>query len=366
MPRTACTLALALTLARASTAGAGTVVVHSGESIQAAVDAAPAGTTIRVEPGTYHEAGDTRAVTVTEEGIRLVGAARPGRPVVLEQSGTQTQGIWVSPADSLAPADVELPPCGVSGMRLVGFQLSGFTVRGFDGFGVYLACVDRFRLERNETHANLTYAMFPVRSSQGRLTRNKASGTHSDACLYTGQDEKILVDHNEATDCEIGLQIENCRHVTMTHNRAVGNTAGMIVDVIDGRQAKIASDNRVTHNELRDNNRPNSAPPEAETSRILPGIGLVLDGADRTLVADNRIAGNHLAGVTLVNFCLGESEACMNPLLDIDPYPDMNRFVGNQFEGNKTDVIYIPGKGQGNCFAHNRPKSVDAQLPPCR
>ena len=69
--------------------------------------------------------------------------------------------------------------------------------------------------------------------------------------------------------------------------------------------------------------------------------------------------------MTLVSFCLGESEACMHPL-DIDPYPDMNRFVGNQFEGNKTDVIYIPGNGQGNCFAHNRPKSDDAQLPPCR
>ena len=82
----------------------------------------------------------------------------------------------------------------------------------------------------------------------------------------------------------------------MTHNRAVGNTAGIIVDVIDGRQAKIASDNAVTHNEIRDNNRPNSAPPEAETSRILPGIGLVLDGADRTLVAGNLIAGNDLTG----------------------------------------------------------------------
>ena len=365
MPRAACTLALALTLAGGSTAGAKTVVVHSGESIQLAIDAAPAGATIRVEPGTYHEAGDTRAVTVTKAGIRLVGAARKGQPVVLEQSGTQTQGIWVSPADSLTPADVELPPCGVSGLRLAGFQLSGFTVRGFDGFGVYLACVDGFRLQRNETHANLTYAMFPVRSSQGRITRNKASGTHSDACLYTGQDEKILVDHNEATDCEIGLQIENCQHVRMTHNLAVGNTAGIIVDVIDGRQAKIASDNAVTHNEIRDNNRPNSAPPEAETSRILPGIGLVLDGADRTLVAGNLIAGNDLTGIAFVPFCLGDPEACMHPL-DIDPNPDMNRIVGNRFEGNKTDVIYIPGNGQGNCFAHNRPKSDDAQLPPCR
>src|SRR5436309_5767317 len=141
MPRTACTLALALTLARASTAGAKTVVVHSGESIQAALDAAPAGTTIRVEPGTYHEAGDTRAVTVTKDGIRLVAAARPGRPVVLEQSGTQTQGIWVSPTDSLTPADLELPPCGVSGVRLAALQLSGVAVLGFHGSAAELHCV---------------------------------------------------------------------------------------------------------------------------------------------------------------------------------------------------------------------------------
>src|SRR3989442_15029815 len=79
MPRAARTLALALTLAGGSTAGARTVVVHSGGSIQAAIDAAPAGTTIRVEPGTYHEAGDSRAITATKDRIRPVRAAPPGR-----------------------------------------------------------------------------------------------------------------------------------------------------------------------------------------------------------------------------------------------------------------------------------------------
>src|SRR3989454_5215494 len=138
MPRAARTLALALALAGGSTAAAKTVVVHSGKSIQAAIDAAPAGTTIRVEPGTYHETGDTRAITVTKAGIRLIGAARRKHPVVLEQSGTQTQGIWVSPADSLAPADVELPPCGVSGSRLARFHLSGFTLPRFPGLRVPL------------------------------------------------------------------------------------------------------------------------------------------------------------------------------------------------------------------------------------
>ena len=89
----------------------------------------------------------------------------------------------------------------------------------------------------------------------------------------------------------------------------------------------------------------------------------MLDGADRTLVSDNLFAGHDLTGITLVDFCLGEPEACMHPL-DIDPSPDMNRIVGNRFEGNKTDVIYIPGNGQGNCFAHNRPKRCAAAALP--
>jgi nitrous oxidase accessory protein NosD len=367
MQRTSWGIALVLALTAAGTAGARTIVVHAGESIQATVDAAPAGATIRVEPGVYHETGSARAVTITKAGIHLIAAARPGRPVVIEQAGTQTQGIWVSPGDSLAPEDVELPPCGVSGQRLARFQLSGFTVRGFEGFGVYLACVDGFRIEGNEVHANLTYAVFPVRSSHGRMTRNKASGTRSDACLYTGQDERILVDHNEATDCLIGLQIENSVHVRMTHNVSTGNTAGMIVDVIDGRQTTVESDNFVTDNVFRDNNRPNTAPPGLETAGLPRGMGLIVVGADRTLIARNLIAGSAFAGLSFTGFCISAPGACAHPL-DINPTPEMNRIVDNRFEGNANDVIYLPLGGKGNCFAHNRPKTLKtagAPLPVC-
>jgi hypothetical protein len=73
--------ALMFVLATAPLARATTIVVRPSDSIQAAIDAAPAGATIRVEPGTYHEPGVTRALTVTKDGIRLIGAARPGRPV---------------------------------------------------------------------------------------------------------------------------------------------------------------------------------------------------------------------------------------------------------------------------------------------
>jgi nitrous oxidase accessory protein NosD len=351
----------------ASTATAGTIVVHSGESIQAAIDAAPPGWRILVESGTYHEPGAVRALTITKNGITLAAAPGAQGLVVLEQSGTQTQGVWVSPADSLAPADVELPPCGANGERLTGFRLSGFTVEGFAGFGVYLACVDRFNIRNNIARRNLTYAIFPVRSAHGRMSHNDASGTHDDACLYVGQDETILVDHNHASDCLIGLQIENSRHVRMQDNMSVGNTTGMIVDVVNGRQATIAANNAITRNVLQDNNRPNTAAPALDTSRLPPGIGLVVNGADRTLVAHNTIAGNTLAGMTLESFCLGEPTLCMGRL-DIDPTPDKNRFVQNAFQNNGTDVIYLPGGGQGNCFRKNNPSVLHVlggPLPVC-
>jgi len=150
----------------------------------------------------------------------------------------------------------------------------------------------------------------------------------------------------------------------MRDNQAVGNTAGIIIDVIDQRQTRVEADNSVTGNLVQDNNRPNTAPPDEETSAILPGIGIILDGADRTLVARNRIEGNKLTGLTLVDFCTGRPEACANPALEIDPRPDGNRVIDNRFAGNAIDVIYLPGGGEGNCFARNKPAELNVLFGP--
>jgi len=351
-----------------TSAASGAVVVHPGESIQAAIDAAPPGATIVVEPGVYHEAGATRALTIAKNGIHLIGRARPGKPVVLEQAGTQEHGVWVSPTDTLDSTDAEEPPCGPSGARLDGFVLRGFTVQGFAGFGVYLACVDHFELRGNTARDDGEYSLFPVRSSHGRMTDNAASGTVSDSCIYVGQDDDIVVEHNRATDCQIGLQIENSTHVRFSSNVAENNTAGMIVDVLNGRQVKEMADNVVSRNVLRDNNRPNSAPPDSDTHDLQPGIGLVVDGADRTKVVRNTITGNTLAGVTLVSFCVDRPAACAGPL-DIDPYPDGNRFQRNRFDGNGVDFLVFAEQGTGNCARGNRPKEltvVGGTLPVCR
>ena len=65
--------------------GSSSITVHSGESIQAAVAAAPAHSTVFVEPGVYHESpAAANAITLSKDGVEIVGRSTPGHPVVLE------------------------------------------------------------------------------------------------------------------------------------------------------------------------------------------------------------------------------------------------------------------------------------------
>lgn len=343
------------------------IVVHNGESIQAAIDAAPPGATIVVKPGVYQGTSAARALTITKDGIHLIGAARRNHPVILLQAGTQTHGIWVSPADSTDPGEPELPPCGMMNEQLHGFSLQGFTIQGFPGFGVYLACVDHFAIRHNTAVANQTYAIFPVRSSHGRMAGNHASGTTNDACIYVGQDDSVDVHGNFATDCIIGFEIENSHRVRMVGNVSVNNTAGMLIDVVGNREVTDISDNVVARNIVENNNRPNTAAPDEDTSQITPGIGLILEGADNTRLTRNQFNYNRLAGMTLVSPCVVDPPFCTPPI-DFDPNPDGNRVTKNSFQGNGTDVIFLPGGGQNNCFAKNTPATltqIGGPLPAC-
>jgi hypothetical protein len=127
-------LMLPLTLYAGTAAEARTLTVHTGESIAAAIGHARPGDRIEVLPGIYHEGGpgDLNAVTITTDHVDLIGLSRPGHPVVLENAGAQSFGIWVSPPESagaIPEADNERPPCATAGSTIHGFSIRGFTLR---------------------------------------------------------------------------------------------------------------------------------------------------------------------------------------------------------------------------------------------
>lgn len=349
--------------------GSTTITVHSGESIQAAIDAAPANTTIFVEPGVYHEsATQETALTVSKNGIALI--ATIAKAVVLENAGGQMNGIWVSPTDSLHPSDGEHPPCGDNGNTLNGFTLQGFTVRGFAEYGVYLACVDGFTLTQNLADGNQVYGLFPVRSHNGTLSANEAQNTPLDSALYVGQSDHVVLTNNSAHDSVQGLEVENSSEITVTGNDIFDNTAGIIADIMPGLQKKDQTGVVISGNTVHDNNRPNTNGPDTSTASTPQGTGIVILGGSMVTVQNNTVTNNGFTGILVAGFCSGPSSSaqqCTN--LDIDPNPEQARIVNNTLSGNGLGTsnpilarlaadLFWDKSGQGNCWGGNTPNAT--------
>ena len=375
---------LAAALACPSLALARRRAVRPGQSIRAALQAARAGDRIEVPPGVYHEggSGDLNALTVTADGIQLVGLPQPGSPVVLENSGNQSYGIWVSPADSAGAAaqtNGERPPCATSGARLRGFSLSGFTVRGFSEDGVHLACVDGFSLTENTSDGNEVYGLFPILSTRGVLDGNLVLRTGKDAAVYVGQSDDVVISDNEVHDSLLGIEVQNSRHCTVIANDVHDNTLGILVDIGVDKIIKTQETTFVVFNKVHDNNRTNSAEPGDFIAVLPPGVGILLVGADTSTVTHNTVTSNGFTGIAVVSLCLGlalEGQPCTG--IDVDPLSDGDRVVNNIVKGNGTVPSSNPfldalrsdlawdGSGTGNCWSSNVfGVAVPPALPTC-
>jgi parallel beta-helix repeat protein len=371
--------ALALGFLAPLPAVARTVLVRQGGSIRAALADAQRGDRIEVMPGVYHEGapGDLNALTVTIDGIQLVGRPRPGHPVVLENPGGQAHGIWVSPIDSTGPvaeAEDERPPCGFSGATIKGFALSGFTVRGFLRHGAHLACVDGFALTDNVSDGNQFYGFFPVVSRSGVLAGNEVMNTGSDAAIYVGQSDSVLITGNRVHGSLLGIEVQNSRHCAVIGNDLHDNTLGIFVDVGSDKILKTQETTLVSLNWVHNNNRPNSAEPEDFLALLPSGIGVFLVGADTTTVFNNTVERNGFVGIGVATLCLGlalQGQPCVG--LDVDPFADDNRIIHNRVRGNGTvpngnpllDMfradLFWDETGTGNCWGLN---SYAAAVPP--
>jgi parallel beta-helix repeat protein len=305
-----------------------------------------------------------------------------GRDVVLENAGGQSYGIWVSPPDSAGPgpqADDEHPPCGLNGKTLSGFSISGFTVRGFALHGVHLACVDGFSITGNVADGNGVYGLFPVVSRHGLLAGNVVTGTSSDAAIYVGQSDDVLIAGNLVHDNLLGLEVENSRNCAVIGNEAYGNTLGIFVDILPFLERKTQDATLVAYNSVHDNNRVNTANPNDLLGVLPSGLGILVAGGHATTVMSNHVRNNGFAGIAVASLCFGlalQGSDCSG--LDIAPDPSDDRIVHNRLTANGTtpqpnpifdalraDLIW-DGSGSGNCWSDNvYSTSTPPALPAC-
>jgi len=329
------------------------IIVHAGNSIQAAVDAAAPGALIKIEPGTYSE-----AITVSKAGIKLVGLTTYEAGVIIQNPGDEEDGISVTDAGD-------------------GFTLQNITVKNFEENGVVLDSVDNFTISHVTAINNGEYGIFPVHSSHGIIEHCKVSG-HTDTGIYVGQSTNVTMQFNEAFENVNGLEVENSSDVSVTNNQSHNNVCGILIDLLPKKDIKTSNNVYVGQNHVYNNNHPNFGETGSFESIVPPGLGILVLGTDNTTVEKNIVTGNNFSGITVFSTVVLAILAGI-PLdsFDIEPNPDGAYIHKNVLKNNGSNPPVLPivlpgvdllwdGSGTNNCWKDNNfSTSAPSPLPSC-
>jgi parallel beta-helix repeat protein len=174
------------------------------------------------------------------------------------------------------------------------------------------------------------YGIYPVLCTGVVIEDCKVSGA-SDAGIYVGQSQDVVVRRNSVQQNVAGIEIENCNRADVYENLATDNSGGILVFTMPDLPTKEGKNCRVYNNKVVANNHDNFAPKGNMVATVPPGTGVMIMANKEVEVFDNTIEKNQTAGVSVVSYLLTDK-----PLNDpkYDPFCDSIFIHNNQFSEN--------------------------------
>ncbi len=367
---------LILGLAVATTPSAVTAksfTVKPGQSIQAAINAAAAGDTIKVMPGDYTETNSGPAAIRITKPLKLIAKSKlPTTKVRILPGPGQMHGILVEPANDGDP-------------DISGLTIQGFTVEGFSNMGIWLRHVNKFKIQGNESIDNLENGIFPTLSANGLVKKNVAYGSQ-DSAMWVEGSQNVRVLDNELYNSPTGMEITISNGITVQKNNIHDNTIG--VGLYHPATAGLPQNEwpsfefgswHILSNNVHDNNTPTTGAAGSEVSQLPYGGGLLVLGVQNVDVQKNLIEKNDFFGIAMVDYCLvvlGTPFDCsMNPPpAGFSTAPDHDQIIKNTLVDNHgapagpyaslaADIQAGLGDGPNNCFSKNTINNTPPLLP---
>ena len=280
--------AAALLLATAAPVWADTHTISPGEGAQerlqeALILAAP-GDEIVLEAGRY---ALTDGLSLDVDGVTLRGAGMDASVLDFSDQQGSGEGLLVT------SDNVTLRDFAVENAKGDGIKSKGADQIVYHGL--------RVEWTNGPDANNGAYGIYPVEASNILVQDSYIRGA-SDAGIYVGQSENIIVRRNHVVENVAGIEIENSNYAEVTENLATKNTGGILVFDLPGLPKVGGGDVLVARNAVIDNNTDNFAPEGNIVASVPAGTGVMVMANSNVHVTENALVNNSTSHVMLIAY----------------------------------------------------------------
>ena len=281
------------------------------------------GDVLELAAGNYQFTGE---INVTCDNITIRGAGPDATILSFAGQDVGSEGI-VATGDAFVIEDLAVVDSVGNAIKVLGSD------------GVIFRNV-RTEWTRGPNSENGAYGIYPVQC-RNVLIDGCIAKAASDAGIYVGQSENVIVRNSRAELNVAGIEIENTTRADVYDNVATNNTGGILVFDLPGLQKVNGREVRVFQNRIVGNNIANFAPPGNMVATVPPGTGLMIMATDAVQVFKNTIADNQTMGIGIVSFLITQ-RPLKNP--EFDPYPDEIYISANTLKNNGSSPSGTFGK----------------------
>jgi parallel beta-helix repeat protein len=321
---------------------------------QTALIKAKPGDTIEFADGTFEF---TMSLSLRVEGVTIRGQGMEKTTLSFAKQDAGKEGLLVSRGN---------------------FTIEDLTIEDTKGDAIKIEGADGVTFRRvraqwtgGEKETNGAYGVYPVQCKNVLIEGCVVNGA-SDAGIYVGQSQNIIVRKCKAEKNVAGIEIENCIDADVYENVATDNAGGLLVFDLPGLQQKNGKRVRVFNNQVVANNHANFAPKGNIVASVSPGTGMMVMATDDVELFNNVVKDNHTFSLSVVSFYITG-----RPMEDkaYDPIPEGIYIHDNKISGGGS----MPKGERGQNMAmllgtplpdiiydgiHNPAKTVDGKLPP--
>ncbi len=278
---------------------AATITVKPGADAQerlqtALIDAKP-GDTVMIAAGRYEL---TDGLSLDIDKVTVKGAG-PGATILsFKRQKGAGEGLLVTSDDVV---------------------LRGFAVEDSKGDGIKSKGANRIvyhdlRVEwtGGPKTTNGAYGVYPVESKHILIDKVTVKGA-SDAGIYVGQSDQIVVRNSTAAYNVAGIEIENSYNADVHDNVATHNTGGILVFDLPNLPQMGGHSVRVFNNRVETNDTPNFAPKGNIVATVPVGTGVLVMANRNVAVFGNTLGDNQSANVKLIAYPLAFKDTTYNP-----------------------------------------------------